>query len=175
MLPRWHILFGALFSIFVFIMFPETNFIYLLLLFLSSFLIDFDHYIVAVRKTGSLSLFRAFEYHEKAGRIADREHARGLRNKGDFHLFHTVEFIIFVGLLGLLWVGFFYIFIGMVFHSLLDLTSLICSERVYRRTFFLIESKRNYFGVASCGIPNLSLTSHSIASLNVTNCSEETV
>ena len=67
MLPRWHILSGALFTGFIWLIAPETKLIYLALVFLSAFLIDFDHYMVAVYKTGNIRLSNAFEYYEKTG------------------------------------------------------------------------------------------------------------
>ena len=51
-------------------------------------------------------------------------------------MFHTVEFHLLVGLLGLVWIGFFYIFIGMIFHSLLDVVDLTKRDTFYRREFF---------------------------------------
>ena len=107
-------------------------------LFLSSFLIDFDHYACSVLKTRRLSLFHAFHYHEEADKKAAIDKAKGIKERGDFHLFHTIEFHIFIGLLSLLWIGFFYIFLGMIFHSLIDLASLLYDKEMYKREFFLI-------------------------------------
>ena len=143
MIPRWHILFGAIFTLLIWFFAPNLNWIYLILLFLSSFLIDFDHYVNVVIKTKKLSLFHSFRYHDELQKIELQENKKGLRRKGDFHLFHTVEFHIFVGLLGIFWIGFFYIFIGMVFHSLLDLFWLLQKDRFYRREYFLFNWIKN--------------------------------
>src|SRR3989344_8531698 len=120
MLPRWHILLGAIFTLVIWLFVPEISFLYLALLFLSSFLIDFDHYAASGIKTGKWGLKDSFQYHEKLGKEELKELKKGIRRKGDFHLFHTLEFHVIVGLLGILWAGFFFIFIGMFFHSLLD-------------------------------------------------------
>ncbi len=137
MLPRYHIIFGAIFSILIWITAPQLNYVYVILLFLSTFLIDFDHYMCSVLKTKKLGLFHSFKYHEKIKKQELAEKTRGLKQRGDFHLFHTVEFHILVGLLGLLWIGFFYIFLGMAFHSLLDIYSFLYDKTMYRREFFL--------------------------------------
>ena len=137
MLPRWHIIFGAIFSILIWIAAPQLNYIYVVLLFLSTFLIDFDHYMCSVLKTKKLGLFHSFKYHGEIKKQELAEKARGIKQRGDFHLFHTVEFHILVGLLGLLWIGFFYIFLGMAFHSLLDIYSFLYDKTMYRREFFL--------------------------------------
>ena len=137
MLPRWHILWGAVFTIIVFAVSPQTHFIYLALIFLSSVFIDLDHYFVAVKRSGRLSLNHAFEYHKVQEKIEIQEYNRKLYQKGDFHLFHTIEFHLLIAILGYFWTPFFYIFIGMLFHSLLDLVSLVYDDRLYRREFFL--------------------------------------
>ena len=101
MLPRWHILSGAVLTLMFWLIVPGTNKIYLAVLFLSSFLIDFDHYICAVHKGNNVSLRKAFDYHKEDQKIAEREYKKGIKKKGDFHLFHTLEFNLFVGILGL--------------------------------------------------------------------------
>lgn len=136
MLPKWHILFGVLFAGFIWFFAPEINPVYLGLVFLASFLIDFDHYVTGVKNTGKFSLGKCFYYNVEAREKGRKEKARGIFRKGDFHLFHTIEAHILMGALGLLWSGFFYIFIGMVFHSLLDLMSLLYAGDLYRREYF---------------------------------------
>jgi hypothetical protein len=137
MIPRWHILLGVIFTALFWILFPKTSLLYLFLIFLSSFLIDFDHYMCAVIKNKSLSLFKALRYYDKIQILERREHDRGIRKRGDFHIFHTTEFHVLIALLGFLWNGFFFIFIGMLFHSIIDIIDIGCDDRLYRREFFL--------------------------------------
>ena len=136
MLPRWHILWGAVFTAVLWIAAPGTSWMYLGLVFLASVFIDLDHYIVAAMSTGTFHLRDAFDYHTEKGLEYAQNHAKGIREKGDFHLFHTIEFQALVGILGILWTPFFYIFIGLVFHSLLDLFYMLYHDVVYRREFF---------------------------------------
>jgi len=137
MLPRWHIVLGAIFTFLLWLALPSTPIIFLVLVFLSSVLIDFDHYAAAVHKTKKLSLQKALIYHEEEEIKARKEIEKGIRKKSDFHLFHTIEFHFLIGILSLLWIGFFYIFLGMVFHSLVDLIDLISKKVIHRREFFL--------------------------------------
>jgi hypothetical protein len=137
MLPRHHIILGAIFTIIFWLVFPWTEWYYLALIFLSSFLIDFDHYMDAVLKTKKLSLFNAFDYHRELEKKELAEYKRGIRRKGDFHIFHTVEFHALTFALGLVWLPFLYIFIGMFFHSAVDLISLAYEDGLYRREYFL--------------------------------------
>lgn len=136
MLPRWHILYGAVFTAIIWFLVPETKIFYLVLIFFSSFIMDFDHYVASVLKTKKLFLFHSFKYHEEQRKKELADKKKGITGKGDFHFFHTIEFHIVVGLLALFWNGFFYIFIGMVFHSLLDLAWLLHMDRLYRREYF---------------------------------------
>jgi len=137
MYPKEHIVLGALFSAIVSMLFPNINLFYLALIFLSSFLIDFDHYMIYVIKTKNFSLNKAFDYHITEGKMALKEKAKGIRKKGHFHVFHTLEFLILVYILSFLWYPFIFILIGMIFHSLLDIIYLITHDFLYRREFFL--------------------------------------
>src|SRR3989338_4978773 len=122
MLPRWHILLGFIFSLIIWIIFPETSYFYIALVFLSSFIIDFDHYCNAVLKTGKLGLFRAFDYHKDICREYDKEiKKKGRIRERDLQVFHTVEFNLLLAVLGFLWSGFWYILLGILFHIFLDL------------------------------------------------------
>ena len=146
MLPKWHIIWGAIFTAVIWIFAPDLNPIYLLLIFLSTFLIDFDHYLVAANKNKHPSLKKALGFFEENNKKEMENHKKGKRIKGHFFLFHTIEFHILVGALGLLWAGFFYIFIGMVFHSLLDLAWLLHHDMFYVREFFFFNwFKRKQF------------------------------
>ena len=135
MLPRWHILLGGIFTLLFGLIYPGTYWGYLLLIFLASFLIDFDHYMNAVWKGGSFSLFSAFNYYDKLGKKLEEDHKRGIRRRSDFQIFHTLEFHIVVALLGFIWIGFWYILIGMIFHSLLDVISLRYKGYLYVREY----------------------------------------
>ena len=108
------------------------------LIFLSSVLIDFDHYVTATRKKKSLSLFDAFDYYKELDVIAKRDIKKGIRKVYDFHVFHTLEFHVLVFLLGFVWQGFFFIFIGMAFHSLIDIISMGRAGILHMREYFLV-------------------------------------
>jgi hypothetical protein len=145
MIPRWHILYGFIFTILIWIIAPSISLINLSLIFLSSFLIDFDHYICSFIKSGHISLRKSFDYHKKKGIEQQNEKKKGIRRKGDFHLFHTIEFHLLVALLGIFFTPFLYIFIGMTFHSLLDVYDLRKKDFMYRREYFLTNWLRKNF------------------------------
>ena len=128
MLPRWHILYGAILTAVLWFLIPGIDYLYLALFFLASFLIDFDHYLKAVARTKKIGLFNALRYYR------DKKHEFSRRK--EMHIFHTIEFHVFVGLLGLTWIGFFYIFMGMIVHSLIDLISMASKDKVNTREYF---------------------------------------
>lgn len=138
MLPRWHIFLGAIFTLAIWAIFPETEWYNLTLVFLSSFLIDFDHYLVAVRKTGKLGLFSAFDYYEKLRKIFLIEQKKKIFKRGDLQIFHTIEFHLLILALGFLFVPFFYVFIGMVFHSLIDVIDMSRNGALHKREFLFV-------------------------------------
>ena len=142
MLPRWHIFWGLILSIFIWFFYPEIKLLYLLLLFLASFLIDFDHYIVAVKNTKSLSLQKAFNYFTLLG-TNELNRKKKKRKKDPLMIFHTVEFHLLVLAIGFLEETFLFIFLGMFFHSLLDIIWLIKNDRLHKREYFLINWLRD--------------------------------
>lgn len=144
MIPRWHILFGLAFSLLFWLVFPATDLAYIGLMFLSSFLMDFDHYMCAVMEIKSINLGKALNYYKKMQKVEESEARRGIFRKGHFHIFHTLEFHLLVLLLSLLWEGFFYIFLGMMFHSIVDFVWMTAKRRLYRREFFFVNWLRGY-------------------------------
>lgn len=145
MLPKWHILLGAAFTTLVWIFIPNMPISYLTIIFLSSFLIDFDHYVNAAYKNKHFGLKKAIDYHKELQKQEEEEIKKGIKKKSDFHLFHTIEFHTFIGFLGLLWSGFFFMFVGMLFHSLLDVASLLFAGRFHRREYFFFNWARKGF------------------------------
>jgi hypothetical protein len=137
MLPRWHVLWGGVFTLVLWIAAPTLPFYAYLCVFFASVFIDFDHYIAAGMKTGSWRLDDALEYYKTQGMQVQKDQEKGIRKVYDFHLFHTIEFHFFVALISIWWSPAFYLFIGMVFHTLLDLFSLLHRDYLYMREFFL--------------------------------------
>jgi len=100
---------------------------------LSVVFIDMDHVIDYIRQTGSWNIFGVFPY----CKILEKN-----MKKNNFlvlNIFHTAEFFLFVGLLGLVHSVFFYILAGMLYHLALDLYHLKGSGIVFLRVFSIIE------------------------------------
>ena len=103
---------------------------------LANWSIDFDHFIMScIKSKRILSLKESYKYH--AGLI---EYENELRDRipGDFHIFHTLESHLLVLFMGLIHPIFYYVFLGMLLHSLTDIWDLAARDKLYRRQFFLI-------------------------------------
>lgn len=142
MLPRWHIFAGVLLGALFFLIEPSIKPIYLFLAVMASIFIDIDHYFVASFRNKSPSFSQALRYHDDLLKKEQMENKQGIRVKGDFHIFHTLEFHCLVLFLGLVYRPFIFIFLGMLFHSLTDVGSLFYYDRFYRREYFFLNRIR---------------------------------
>ena len=127
MLPKSHILIGAIFSLILYWIFQITIF-EAGLIFLSSVLIDFDHYVSGAIRNKTLNLKKLYFWHKNLGR----------NHKPIMHIFHSIEFIVLTGVLAFYFNFFFFILIGMIFHSILDLIDLLFTKQINCREFSLI-------------------------------------
>ena len=71
MLPKYHIIYGFILSLILFLIFPTLGLIGAGIIFLSSFLIDVDHYIYYVLKENKFSPRKAIHHFlEKRKRLS---------------------------------------------------------------------------------------------------------
>jgi len=122
MFVRWHILFGLIFSLIIFFLFPQIGIFNITLIFLSSVLIDVDHYLVYAWKKKDFNLSNAYRWYMEIVKKL-RKITRKQRNKIYVELcfLHGVESLIIVFFLGIFLLDVFvYIAIGMFFHLMLD-------------------------------------------------------
>ncbi|MBU4086747.1 MAG: hypothetical protein KKB21_04190 [Nanoarchaeota archaeon] len=138
MIPGWHILFGAVFSLFLFFFF-SASLLNSAIVFLTSVLIDFDHYLLSIRRLKSLSLRKSYNWY------LNLIHP----HKPALHIFHTVEFIIFILILAFFHEFFLFILIGILFHSLLDIIEMsyhkFLSDREYFLTRYLLNKNKSKY------------------------------
>jgi hypothetical protein len=127
MLPKWHIVLGAIFSILIYFLFNISLF-QASLIFLASVFIDVDHYIWFVLNKKDWNLKSAYEWHKKIP----------LNHKPFIQIFHTVELLIILLILSYFWFGFLFILLGIVFHSILDLIEMSYTRTIHLREYSLI-------------------------------------
>ncbi len=121
MYPKQHIIFGIIFSASLFFLFPQIGLIGFFIVFLSSFLIDVDHYLYSVYKKKDLSLKNAYNWFTKNKKIflsLPRKQRNGFYR--GFYFLHGIEVLIILFLFSFFSKYFFFIFIGVAFHLLLD-------------------------------------------------------
>ena len=99
---------------------------------LSTVLIDLDHVIEYVRQTGSPRIWGVFP----CCHIVASNLGRGFYV---FNIFHTLEFMLLAGLLGLLHPLLFYVLAGVVWHCALDLYVLARHGHTFKRALSIIE------------------------------------
>lgn len=130
MLPKYHIIFGFLFSAILFLIFPFIGFLGFLIIFASSVLIDVDHYIYYIFAKKNLSLKNAYKYFfEKRKKYIFALSSSNEKINPAMYFFHGIEILLILFILGIfLNELFLFVFIGFSFHLFLDVL-----EQVYYR------------------------------------------
>lgn len=123
--PKYHIILGFLFSSLLYFLFPFIGFWGFLIIFLSSFLIDVDHYLYYVFKNKTLNIFKI---HKNLLFIRKKYFPLTRKQRNDFpHIIcflHGFEVLAILFLLGIfVWNYFLFVFIGFLFHLVCDFIS----------------------------------------------------
>ena len=115
MFPRVHFILGIIFAATLLYLFPQIGLFGAILIFLSSFLIDVDHYIFYVIIEKDLSLSNAYNWHlmnrKKMKKLSKKERRK---HKNEILFFHGLEPLI-------------------ILYFLLHISSGVKSERNSRR------------------------------------------
>jgi len=133
MLPKWHALLGAIFSIILVILFPAIGWLGAFVIFASSVLIDVDHYLWYVWKEKDWSLKKAYFYLKNSKRKVKR-----------MMILHTFEFLLLLGIASFYSKFLFYILIGFVFHSIVDIIDMLRTKELNEREFFFVNWFRKF-------------------------------
>jgi hypothetical protein len=141
MLPKYHILLGFIFSSAIFLIFPKVSFFYAGVIFLSSFLIDIDHYIYYILKKRNFNPKKSVKYFfdkklkmEKIPREERKKYYSG------FYFLHGIEPVLVLSLLGtFINKIFFFILFGFSFHLILDFAYLIYKKKRIDKIFIIYD------------------------------------
>jgi len=122
MYPKQHLFLGLAFSLILFLLYPKIGLTGFFLIFLSSVLIDIDHYVYYVVKKKDFSLKNAYLWFINI----DKKMAKMTKKqRNNFYIalcfLHGFELLIILFLLANISELFFFIFIGFSFHLLLDI------------------------------------------------------
>lgn len=121
MLPKEHMVYGIVFALLTnLFIFPGLNLLVLALIFLSTFAVDADHYILYAYRRRDLSFKRAYNYFtDMCEKLKSSE-----KNRAPLLVFHTMEFFAVLVVLAFYSRYFAFIAAGVLFHILLDHYSL---------------------------------------------------
>lgn len=121
MLPKTHIIFGIPFALICLYFFPQIGFIGAGIIWLSSFLIDVDHYIYYVLIKKNFSLPKAYRWHKlNRERMKKLSRTERKKHKNEILFLHGIEPIIILYFLSWIWPPFIFVLIGFAFHLLMD-------------------------------------------------------
>lgn len=141
MLPRIHFLAGIFFITLIYLIFPEISKIGLVIILLSSVLIDSDHMIYYFLRTKNLNLKKALQWYKTnlCKTLSLNLTERKKRYTG-FYILHGIEMLLILFLLGIfVYPLFMFVFLGFFFHMLLDIPSEILTKGTFHK-FSLIYS-----------------------------------
>jgi hypothetical protein len=123
MLPKYHIILGFLFSLALFLIFPNLSLIDCFIIFLSSFLIDIDHYIYYAFKKKDFNPKTSVKYFlNKRRNLFKMKIKERKKFYSCFCFLHGIEILVILFALGIFLSKYFiFVFLGFSFHLLLDL------------------------------------------------------
>ena len=125
MLPKYHIIIGAITTTIIAFIFPLT-YIQLITIFLSSFLIDVDHYLLYVFKTKDYSLKNSRKYFfKRRKRWIKLSNKEKKQYKRPIYIFHGIESWILLITLSLYTKLIWFVLIGFLIHIILDYIEII--------------------------------------------------
>jgi len=136
MYPSKHVTYSLFILLFFLIILPYGGIFPYTLIFLSSILIDTDHYLLYAYRKKNLSLVKAWKWYL----MLANNPKEGQKQIPFLHFFHTVEFLAFVFILSFFYKIFLWVFIGIAFHGLLDILSMKEKKLFEQREYFLIRS-----------------------------------
>jgi hypothetical protein len=127
LIPKYHIFLGFIFSLVSLLIFPNIGIIGAGIIFLSSFLIDADHYIYYALKEKDINPIKSVKYFfAKRRKLTKMNIEQRKKIYSGFCFLHGIESIIILLIAGIfISKYFFFIFFGFVFHIFLDINEEI--------------------------------------------------
>jgi len=139
--PKTHVIFGFIFSFILFVCFSEINLFFAILIFLSSFLVDIDHYFFRAWKLNQKNIFKAYKSNmdikKNYKKLSKKEKEKIIPG---FYIFHGFEIIIILFLLGFsIHKLFYFIALGILFHLCLDYIEMILNKEKMHKFSSIID------------------------------------
>ena len=135
MMPKHHIIIGALATIIIYLTLPITN-LQAIIIFLSSFLIDVDHFLIYIIQQKDTSLKNARTYFKKRRTkwfaLKNNEQAKYKRY---IYMFHGIEFWILLLIISTYYPIVLFILYGFIIHMTLDYIEFIQYKQPFLAKF----------------------------------------
>ena len=122
MYPQQHVIFGFLLALLLLFLFPEIGLLGAATIFLSSFLIDIDHYIYSAIKRKDYNPISIIKWHYS---IEKKFLGKSRKERSKYwvgwNFLHGFEILLLLLIFSFIFsIYFFYIFIGFLFHLIPD-------------------------------------------------------
>ena len=126
MFPKTHVIVGIIASLAIFILWPSISLFNLGIIFLSSVLIDFDHYLYFIWTKSDFSLAHAYRWFVAKNKLMFSlpENERK-KYKHVILLFHGIEFWLLIFLLSFLDKIFIWVLAGLAIHMFVDFAGVL--------------------------------------------------
>jgi len=122
MLPLWHVVFGLIICISIYLIFPITLFEVFVIFISSTILVDLDHYFRYIIIKKSVNPFKFWNWYMQERRAYKKLSLEQKRKcKKPLFIFHNIEFWILVFILCFLHNIFMFVLIGTAIHMFIDL------------------------------------------------------
>jgi hypothetical protein len=129
MLPKWHLLLGFIFSLFLLIINIPLS--YLGIFFFSSFLIDIDHWFGYIFQKKKFSPIKAIRWNYLESKRWDRlSKNEQEKYKSLIMIFHNLEFLFILFLLSIFYNPFLFVLFGCLFHLITDWIYSLCRNKI---------------------------------------------
>lgn len=148
MKPYKHLIYGTIFSIFLYLIFPKLGLINIAIFWFSSwFIIDFDLIILYIIKKRSLNPKKLIEYKKKQKKLwSSLSPKEKDEYKYNIRIFHNLEIIVILTLLSVILPSLIFVVLGFVYHMIFDLVDLSDKkENILKKVsliYVLIENKK---------------------------------
>jgi len=138
MLPKYHIIFSAIIILFLYSLFPLTPW-QIAIIFLSSFIVDVDHYFYGIFKLKTFNLFEIKKWFMKNRSIWREMNPKQKRKyKLSIIIFHGVEFWVLLLILAQFYKPVYFVLIGIFIHFFQDLIEMIQIQHpIYHKISFI--------------------------------------
>lgn len=141
MYPKIHIISGLIISYFIYLIFPEIGMINFLIIFISAFMIDLDHYLYYVFSKKDVNPFHTYSWfmeNSQKSKFIPKDKRKEVYS--GVYIFHGIEALILLVFLSFYNNIFFFIAIGFIIHQIFDLIEIYNKEYSYEKVLSFIYS-----------------------------------